>query len=416
MAKTDWTMIDEVKPSDMNSIGEELNELRDDIDNIQPASLTVAGITKLNNATTSTSQTDAATPKAVNDARVAAISAAATDATTKANTAETNAKNQADAKFRTPAQINRANLLKNSSGLMGFQYWTKVTPGWTVYTNPTVGQFFSQDGAVASGQYAVLDSEVIGVYQGTHYVQAMFHTTNSGPNAVIIIEIKNAANDQTINSMTADNNTWWHRKSSAINIPTGVSAIKIRLVVSNYPGGSNIGFSRIGFYEGSADIPYTHEFDIRALYEQNEVVKQSGVDAKNGIVDAINAKGGSASTSDTWATLAAKIQAIETTKKKIGTFVINASGQATVTGLGFTPRNIMVNDATYPTGVGSTFFLSYSADAYTLRNGAEEPLNQTRGKNNGTTGENQITVTSDGFTINAPAVDNGRTYRYVATS
>ncbi|MFL0372638.1 tail fiber protein [Paenibacillus amylolyticus] len=41
-------------------------------------------------------------------------------------------------------------------------------------------------------------------------------------------------------------------------------------------------------------------------------VFQSGVDAKQGIVDAINAKGGSASTSDSWATLAAKIQVIQT--------------------------------------------------------------------------------------------------------
>ncbi|WP_418040758.1 tail fiber protein [Paenibacillus xylanilyticus] len=39
-------------------------------------------------------------------------------------------------------------------------------------------------------------------------------------------------------------------------------------------------------------------------------LKKSGVDAKNGIVGAINAKGGSASTSDSWSTLAAKVQAL----------------------------------------------------------------------------------------------------------
>ncbi|WKL00295.1 hypothetical protein Q0F98_24535 [Paenibacillus amylolyticus] len=38
---------------------------------------------------------------------------------------------------------------------------------------------------------------------------------------------------------------------------------------------------------------------------------QSGVDAKNGIVGAINAKGGSASTSDAWPTLVSKINGIE---------------------------------------------------------------------------------------------------------
>ncbi|WKL00922.1 pyocin knob domain-containing protein [Paenibacillus amylolyticus] len=40
-------------------------------------------------------------------------------------------------------------------------------------------------------------------------------------------------------------------------------------------------------------------------------VFQSGVDAKQGIVNAINAKGGSASMNDTWATLSSKVNAIE---------------------------------------------------------------------------------------------------------
>lgn len=46
----------------------------------------------------------------------------------------------------------------------------------------------------------------------------------------------------------------------------------------------------------------------------NEVF-QSGVSAKQGVVDAINAMGGSASTSDSWSTLATKIKAINTGKK-----------------------------------------------------------------------------------------------------
>lgn len=60
---------------------------------VPDASLTQKGIVQLSNKTDGTSQTLASTEKAVSDARVAAINAAATDATTKANAAETNAKN-----------------------------------------------------------------------------------------------------------------------------------------------------------------------------------------------------------------------------------------------------------------------------------------------------------------------------------
>ena len=67
MAKTDWTLDDEVQPTDMNDIGEEINQLRTDLDNIDIplASLTQAGIVQLSNATDSTDEDKAATPKAV---------------------------------------------------------------------------------------------------------------------------------------------------------------------------------------------------------------------------------------------------------------------------------------------------------------------------------------------------------------
>ncbi|WP_434750277.1 tail fiber protein [Paenibacillus amylolyticus] len=69
---------------------EELRQLVRETD-VPDASLTEKGIVQLSNAIESSSDTKAATPKAVNDARAAAISAAALDATTKANTAQTSA-------------------------------------------------------------------------------------------------------------------------------------------------------------------------------------------------------------------------------------------------------------------------------------------------------------------------------------
>lgn len=67
MAKTDWGLNDIVRPQDMNDIGEELNQLRTDVDNIEvpPASLTQAGIVQLSNATDGTSENKAPTEKAL---------------------------------------------------------------------------------------------------------------------------------------------------------------------------------------------------------------------------------------------------------------------------------------------------------------------------------------------------------------
>jgi 5-methylthioribose kinase len=66
---------------------------------IPDASLMVKGKTRLGNEINSSEQTVAATLNAVNLARQNAISTAASDATTKADTAQSNAKTYTDAKF-----------------------------------------------------------------------------------------------------------------------------------------------------------------------------------------------------------------------------------------------------------------------------------------------------------------------------
>ncbi|SLJ98096.1 MULTISPECIES: tail fiber protein [unclassified Paenibacillus] len=88
----------------------------------------------------------------------------------------------------------------------------------------------------------------------------------------------------------------------------------------------------------------------------NEVF-QSGVDAKKGIVDAVNAMGGSASTSDSWTSLASKIQSISTGKKfASGTITASTTTRAftqrnnststrrfvEISGLGFRPKTIIL--------------------------------------------------------------------------
>ncbi|MEK5480296.1 phage tail protein [Paenibacillus sp. FSL R5-0407] len=69
MAKTTWSIYDTVQPQDMNDIGQEINQLRSDVDNIEvpPASLTKAGIVQLSNATNGTREDRAATEKALGE-------------------------------------------------------------------------------------------------------------------------------------------------------------------------------------------------------------------------------------------------------------------------------------------------------------------------------------------------------------
>lgn len=99
MAKIDWTNGDVVKAQDMNDIGEEINNLRTDIDNIHipDASTTQKGIVQLSSATNSTAEDRAATPKAVKGAYDAASAAQST--ANAANTAAAAAQSAADRKL-----------------------------------------------------------------------------------------------------------------------------------------------------------------------------------------------------------------------------------------------------------------------------------------------------------------------------
>lgn len=67
MAKTDWTLHDTVQPEDMNALGEEMNQLRKEVGQIEipSASLSKQGIVQLSNQTDSVADNLAATPKAV---------------------------------------------------------------------------------------------------------------------------------------------------------------------------------------------------------------------------------------------------------------------------------------------------------------------------------------------------------------
>lgn len=99
MAKTDWNLNDKMLPEDMNSLGQEVNDLRRYMDNMEipPASLTTPGITQLSNSTNSSNETMAATPRAVKAVAEAAVAAQTT--ANSANSAVAAAQTKADQAF-----------------------------------------------------------------------------------------------------------------------------------------------------------------------------------------------------------------------------------------------------------------------------------------------------------------------------
>jgi len=303
--------------ADLDTLREAVSQM-----DIPDASLTQKGKVQLSSKMDGTSETVAATEKGVRDARLAV---------------ETNAKNYADTSFRKPSEIVSSNLIKNSSGMLNLDYWKNSGQATFLrFQNQTVGAFFAVNSSVSPTNYGVLDNEPVGVSPGGRYLlQAVFHTAETYYNSAVLIEVKNASDNMTINSLVADNQRWWHRKAQVITIPTGVTAVYLRLVVNNVPVGTH-GFARIKFCEtmddAGKDMPYSVEMDTRALYEGIDSVKQSGVDAKNGIVGAINAKGGSASTIDTWAQLATKIKAIKSDFSLISGKVSAAEGRIDIPG------------------------------------------------------------------------------------
>ncbi|MCG7385117.1 tail fiber protein [Paenibacillus sp. ACRRY] len=232
MAKIDWTMEDEVKPADMNAIGTEINELRSEVDNIEipPASLTVPGIVQLSNKTDGISEVLATTEKAVNDARQTAITAAATDATSKV----------------------------------------------TTHNNLTTGIH----GAVST---ATANRLVIRDANG----RAKFAAPSATDDVALLSTVTGQVGTLTSLQTTAKTNV--------------VAAI-------------------------------------------NEVF-QSGVSAKQGVVDAINAKGGSASTSDTWATLASKIEALQAVRYATGTATSSSSAMTMATATAGNINSVYINVA-----------------------------------------------------------------------
>lgn len=286
-----------------------IGEVREDLGNVSvpPASLTQAGITRLSSATNSTSETEAATPKAVKAAYDRGSAGV-----TAATTAETNAKNYADANFYKKTDFTLANRVRNSSGLLWLSNWKSGGLGnWSVGKTPhPVHTYFFTGSVVNQGQFAILDSDPMPVSSGLYYNVACDFYTIGNATASAAIEIKKGSDVSggNIASITATPSSDWHRKSVSFLAPAGESSVVLRLVVSTQLVGTQIGFSRISMVSGSSVSPYSSEGDLEALF-------QLSVDLKTKIANAINGKGGTANSSMNGDQLATAITNIPTARR-----------------------------------------------------------------------------------------------------
>lgn len=287
---------------------------------IPDASLTVKGKVQLSNATNSTSETMAPTLKAVKTVSDAAATAQAkadaaetpTGAQAKANAAETNAKAYADQNFYNRNRLDSINLVKNGTALFGFQDWTVGGGSWAYTTDygDAGGAYFYPSVATDSGTHVWMESATIGVAQnGGYKFGATFHTNGGLSTDLVRLEVVDYPTTRTLASIMADPNKYWHRKTSALTIPAGVTGIRLRLVVTGpitNPVNVVRGFSKITFTGNGLDADYyDHTGDLKSLFT-------SVANGKSGIARAISDMGVYTAPDAVFATMEANIRQIST--------------------------------------------------------------------------------------------------------
>lgn len=192
------------------------------------------------------------------------------------NKADENAEGYATAAVKPIIEGYSPNLVKNSTANLGLTNWNhpEGTSYWVATTSvdTRLAKYFSMYFPLTSGLNAALDSDPITVSAGDYMLQAVFYTwgMNEGN---LYIEVINAASNATITSLAANGNMGWHRKTKIVTIATGVTAIKLRLVVSGPVTNTTKAISRIKFSRDSTDVPYSAEGDDLALFEKGQMFK-----------------------------------------------------------------------------------------------------------------------------------------------
>ncbi|MCY9530576.1 tail fiber protein [Paenibacillus alvei] len=162
--------------------------------------------------------------------------------------------------------------------------------------------------------------------------------------------VNNHLADKVVHITASERSTWNSKANGshthdAADIVSGIIST-VRLPVSSVSAMGIVQLTDV-LNSSATNIAATANA-VRRAYDEAVAAKTSGVEAKQRVVDAINAMGGSASTNDDWATLAAKIRAIQT-GVKMAKGVTTAVEQAThpthyveVRGLAFRPQCIAI--------------------------------------------------------------------------
>lgn len=472
MAKTDWNLHDTVQPEDMNALGEELNQLRTEVDHIDipPASLITPGIVQLSNATDSVAEDKAATAKAVKDVALEAKSYTDQQINLVTETGipklvsyplkvVASTDNQKvfeipldvfDANTDTllvainrasldPTQYSVTNTVRNGDGevtqrakitfIFGIAATSEVT--MVVLKNVPLGE----DGTI-NGAVLAMDSVPINRVNGLQgQLDQAFRAGNERKAEVVAALVAmgvSASTGESWDSLIA--------KMSAIIKATGNAGVEDVLSGKTFsnlranelkgtipthgaggtitPGTTNQR-KEAGYYSGAITIlgdakllPVNLPKDT-TIFGVTGLLERLTTTERNAIISAIVSKGVAATIEDSNAILAQKIGQIVTGKRwAIGKFTIGTNGQGGVNNLAFRPRNIIFSNASnYNSYI---YFGVYSEDSPVSYGSSITPTNFVHGIENGRADRNVISSHATGFYVST-SINDLREYNFFAT-
>lgn len=283
--------------ADLDALREAVSKM-----DIPDASLTQKGKVQLSNKTDGTSETVAATEKAVRDARAAA---------------ETSAK---DASLPRTGGVMTGRLIMNQWGTFSGSSDGSVLYGSNCFLEESTfkyennhsnlgarGIYMRYTGGAGPEVY-MFDTGPVATTAGTSFVPTLNRIVNMGDSLQKHRVSQDDGRATDISGQNLNNilQTGWYKGNSLLNSPSlsgGWGYVEVIRHDENWV------LQKV--YDLHADRFYMRRRMDSGWTPWTQDLFQSGVDAKNGIVGAINAKGGNASTNDTWAQVATKINAIQ---------------------------------------------------------------------------------------------------------
>ncbi|WP_315370867.1 phage tail protein [Paenibacillus xylanexedens] len=274
---------------DHDTFRENIADLDERLNNIpapQDASLTDKGIVQLSNEVDGDSEEMAATEKAVNDARVVAISAAG---------------QAADDKYI--RKDRPSNQLPNSSGELGLMGWTNLNSA-SLFTASRGADSLGPCTFVSTQANSIMQSEVF-FFQGEdieYTLSADFLNPVLTSNQMVV-SLKTTSGS-LVASIVNDGVAGWHRRAVTFTRPVGVIGVYVEVVVVSGVATAQRRVRRIMLSIGVDGDVWNQDANDSLLF-------QSVSSGKKAVAAAITGKGVEASGSDTFPELATKVGQIQ---------------------------------------------------------------------------------------------------------